>query len=111
LAADSVIVIYSWYPASKAQEVQTRFGEISEEKGQSSAIKSVRSYTSVGENGAQVAAYHEVEEGNIEEAIRFLSEFMSGFWSIDGYRYRFDFALSPAGIADFSTRISKYALK
>ena len=105
------IVIYSWYPASKVREVQARLAEIAEEKGQSSAIKSVTSFTSSSEKGAHVAAYHEVEEGKAEEALIFLSEFMSGFWSIEGYRYKFDFALSPEAMADMAPRVSKYAFK
>jgi hypothetical protein len=100
------IVIHSWYPAGKLQEVWTRFGEISQEKGQTESIKSVKSFTSTGEKGIHVAAYHEVEEGGVEEALLFLLEFMAGFATIEGYRYRFDFAMTPEEIMQYNQRIS-----
>lgn len=105
------IVIYSWYPFSKFQEVQSRLAEIVEEKGTSTAIKSITNFTSAGKKGVRVAAYHEIEDGKVEEALNYLGEFMSGFWTIEGYTYRFDFALSPEDAQNFAPRVSKYAFK
>jgi hypothetical protein len=39
-------------------------------------------------------AYHEVEQGNLEEAMLFLVDFMTGFFVIDGYGYKIDMAAS-----------------
>ena len=103
------IAIHSWHPFSKTQEVQTRFAQIAEEKGTTTAIKSTLQFSSATEKGFHNVSYHEIEEGNLEEAMNFLGEFMSGFWSIEGYSYRIDIALSPKEALEFATRISKYA--
>ena len=103
------LAIHSWYPFSKVQEVQSRLAQIAEEKGTTTAIKSTLSFSSATEKGFYAIAYHEIEEGNLEEALNFLGEFMSGFWTIEGYSYRFDFALSPKEAVEFASRMSKYA--
>jgi hypothetical protein len=103
------IAIHSWYPFSKIQDVQIRLAEITEEKGTSDAIKSILSWSSATDKGFHAVAYHEVEEGNLEEAMNYLGEFMSGFWTIEGYTYRIDIALSPKQAMDFATRMSKYS--
>ena len=103
------LAIHSWYPYSKVQEVQTRLAQIAEEKGTTNAIKSTLSFSSATEKGFHSVAYHEIEEGNLEEALNFLGEFMSGFWTIEGYSYRYDFALSPKEAVEYASRISKYS--
>ena len=103
------IAIYAWHPFSKIQEVQTRLAEISEEKGTTTAIKSTLSWSSATEKGMHTVTYHEIEEGKVEEALNWLGAFMSGFWTIEGYSYRIDFALSPQESLDFASRMSKYS--
>jgi hypothetical protein len=93
------IVITSWWPMTKAEEVQKKFLEISQEKGQSPAIKSSTMYISGCKAGWKNKSYNEVEQGNIEEALNFLADFMQGFNVIEGYSYKFGFAVTPEEIA------------
>jgi hypothetical protein len=105
------LVVHSWYPYARLPAVQARFAEIVEEKGTSDALKSILMFRSASERGMHVTAYHEVEEENMAAALRYLAEFMSGFWSIDGYTYTIEFAANDEQSQDFASRISKYALK
>ena len=84
---------------TKADEVQKKYLEISQEKGQSPAIKSSAMYLSGSKRGWKNTAYNEVEQGNVEEALTFLSEFLAGFNTIEGYSYKFSFAVSAEEIA------------
>ena len=63
------LAIHSWYPFSKVQEVQSRLAQIAEEKGTTTAIKSTLSFSSATEKGFYAIAYHEIEEGNLEEGL------------------------------------------
>jgi hypothetical protein len=85
--------------------------DILEEKGPFEAFKSILTFRDASKEGMHVATYHEVEEEDLAAALRYLAEFMSGFWSIDGYSYEIKFAANNEQSQDFATRISKYALK
>ena len=88
------IVLTSWWPFGKGQDVQKRFNETNQEKGQSPAIKSIKYYYSPSKKGMKCRAYHEVEQGNLEEALGYLVDFMTGFFVIEGYGYKIDLAAS-----------------
>lgn len=93
------IVLTSTWPFNKGQEVQKRFLEIQQEKGQSSVIKSIQYYYSPCKKGMKCRAYHEVEQGNLEEAMTFLVDFMTGFFVIDGYGYKIHMTVSGEDMA------------
>ncbi len=65
----------------------------------SPAIKSSTMYISSCKRGWKNTSYNEVEQGNIEEALTFLSEFLAGFNTIEGYSYKFSFAVSAEELA------------
>jgi len=89
------LVITSWWPITKADEVQKKFLEISQEKGQSPAIESSNMYISPCKTGWMSRSYNNINQGKLEEALTFLATFMTGFNTIEGYGYKFSFAITP----------------
>ena len=88
------IVLTSTWPFNKGEEVQKRYLEIQQEKGESSAVKSIKYYYSPCKKGMKCRAYHEVDQENLGEAMNFLVDFMTGFFVIDGYGYKIHMAAS-----------------
>ncbi|MHA1915788.1 MAG: hypothetical protein ACW986_12705 [Promethearchaeota archaeon] len=94
------IVIVSRWPLSKAQEIGTRGAEVRQEKGQSSAITSIKAYHTSTLNGWQMTAYHEVVDmEKIGEALLFLTEFCNAHSNIEGYSYEMSLAVSAEELA------------
>ena len=88
------IVITSWWPLNKAQEISDIYNKQIQEMGTSDSIKSTAMWLKPDKKGGKTVAYNEIEEGKLEEALTWLNNFMQGFWVIDGYGYEYDFMLS-----------------
>jgi hypothetical protein len=94
------IVIVSRWPLSKAQEIGARGAEVRQEKGQSPAINSIKSYHTSTLDGWQMTAYHEVDADKIGEALLFLADFCNAHSNIEGYAYEMSLAVSAEELAE-----------
>lgn len=93
------VVITSWWPLHKVDEIQKHYTKTQKEKGATSVIKSVSFYFSTVKEGGKIVSYHDIEEGKLEEALLFLIQFMATYHGIKGFSYEFSFAYTPEDIA------------
>ena len=88
------VVITSWWPLNKGQEVSDVYNKQVQELGTQDFIKSTPMWMKPCKKGLKSVTYNEIEEGKLEEAIQWLGTFMAGFSTIDGYGYKYDIMLS-----------------
>lgn len=90
------VVITSWWPLSKMQEVTDVYNKQLQELGTPDFLKSAQLWGKPSKKGAKAVTFNEIEEGKLEEALQHLGNFMSGFVSVEGYTYKLDLWYSQA---------------
>ncbi|MFX1344610.1 MAG: hypothetical protein ACFFAI_05860 [Promethearchaeota archaeon] len=88
------VVITAWWPFTKQQEVSDAYNKQIQESGGSDAIKSTPMWLKPCKKGWKSVTYNEIEQGKLEEALTYLSTFMTAFGSIEGYGFKFDLMVS-----------------
>ena len=88
------VVITAWWPLNKGQESAEVYNKQLQDLGPNDFIKSNPMWMAPCKKGFKSVTYHEIEQGKLEEALLYLTNFMSGFNIIEGYGYKFDLMVS-----------------
>lgn len=88
------IVITSWWPLNKQQEVSDAYNKQLQEQPAPEYLKSARMWLKPCKKGWKSVTYNEVEQGKLEDGLNYLSIFMGAFVQIEGYGFKFDLMVS-----------------
>lgn len=86
------IVITSWWPYSKGEEVQKKWDETLPRF--QAVVKSFKYYFKPVKIGIRAMGFFEIEQGRLEEAITTVTALAAEFTTIEGYTYKYDIQTS-----------------
>ncbi|MHA1931093.1 MAG: hypothetical protein ACW96X_01050 [Promethearchaeota archaeon] len=86
------IVVTSWWPYSKTEEVTSKWNEILPRF--TASAKSVKYFFKPVKKGVRAMGFFEIEEGKFEDSYTALYTLAMEFTEIDGYTFEMDTQLS-----------------